>query len=363
MNKKFPHFDGSTFLAIFVISVLLGSFKLFLILTIGYSLYQLFLSRQGGSGPPGFSFEDLPLKKQRKNIKNIQDSLPPFKMPTFKLTHFLSFFVGLIVLFIIIDGLVSVPAGSVAVIYDRGRGVLTDSLPEGLHLKIPFWQISTIMTTRLQSYTMSIAEGEGAQYGADPIEALTNDGQVVNLDVTIQFRINQKDASKVYQTIGLDYLEKVVRPDSRSIVRDVVTGYESKELFTQKSRTGAAQEMEDKLRSLYGTKGIQLDKLLLRNVRFSDVYLHAIEEKQIAQQKIQKAEYEKQEAEIQKEKRIIEAQAEAESIKLKGQELRANPEVIQFQFVEKMSPNINWGILPSGALPLIDMKGMTGALK
>jgi regulator of protease activity HflC (stomatin/prohibitin superfamily) len=56
---------------------------------------------------------------------------------------------------------------------------------------------------------------------------------------------------------------------------------------------------------------------LVRNIKFSDIYLNSIEEKQIAEQKIQKAEFEKKEAIIRKEKTIIEAEAEAEAIKLK----------------------------------------------
>jgi len=275
-----------------------------------------------------------------------------------KSRHIFSFILGLTILFIIIDGLVSVPAGHVAVIYDRGRGVLANEYPEGLHLKIPFWQIATVMDTRMQTYTMSIAEGEGSNYGADPIEALTRDGQRVDLDITIQFRISGKKASDIYQNIGLDYIEKVIRPAVRSVVRDMVTGYDSTKLFTQEARAEASQKMENALSKLYAKSDIQLDKLLLRNVRFSEVYLKAIEDKQVAQQRIQMAEYQKLEAEKLKDKKIIEAQAEAEAIKLKGETLRANPSVIQFEFVQKMAPNINWGILPSGSVPLLDLKSL-----
>lgn len=293
------------------------------------------------------------INKNQTKQYNLSSMLTKLKVSP---KHIIYLVVGLVALLIIVDGLVSVPAGHVAVLYDRGRGVLHESLTEGLHLKIPFWQIATKMDTRLQTFTMTIREEEQKGISAEPVESLTRDGQKVNIDATVQFRIAGKDAPKIYQSIGLDYVEKIVKPGVRSVIREVITGYDSTKLFNQENRTEAALKMEEKLRNVYIRSNIQLDSLLLRNVQFSDTYLKAIEDKQVAQQKIQKAEYEKQEAEQLKQKKIIEAEGEAQAIKLKAETLRFNPQVIQWEFVEKMAPNINWGILPDGALPLLDLK-------
>lgn len=270
------------------------------------------------------------------------------------------FFLLLVLFLLLVDGFVSVPAGHVAVIYDRGKGVLEREMEPGLHFKIPFWQTATLMDTRLQVYTMSVSTDEGQQKGDDSIEALTKDGQKVNVDITVQYLIDAQKANLLYNEVGNMYeiQKKVIRPPVRNIVREVVTGFESKQLFNNESRQKASQEIEEKLRKKYAARNIILESSLLRNVRFSNVYLNAIEEKQVAEQRIQKAEFEKQEAEIRKETTIIQATAEAESIKLKGASLRESPEVIQLQFVEKMAPQISWGILPDGALPLIDIKDM-----
>lgn len=288
-----------------------------------------------------------------------------FNFPQIPMTQlkwrYIAYAIGvLVVLLIIIDGLVSVPAGSVGVIYDRGRGVLSKQYDEGLHLKIPFWQVATIMDARLQVYTMSVDEKEKATYSSEPIEALTLDGQRVEIDATAQFRVPVDSASTIYKNIGLDYIEKIIKPGARSVIRNAITGYDSTKLFTEASRAEASTKMETELRKVYADSNIQLVALLLRNVRFSDVYLKAIEDKQVAQQRIQKAEYERQEAEKVKERKIIEAQAEAQAIKLKGETLRVNPSVIQFEFVQKMAPNINWGILPNSAIPLLDLKALQG---
>jgi prohibitin 1 len=101
------------------------------------------------------------------------------------------------------------------------------------------------------------------------------------------------------------------------MAREVVTGYNSKELFNIETRHKVQTQIEENMKKALNAKNIALDATLLRNVQFSDIYLHAIEEKQVAEQKIQKAEFEKQEASIRKEKKIIEAEADAEAIKLK----------------------------------------------
>lgn len=347
---------------IIIVFILIGIFGVRgLIFSIIYLLVKYYLPR-------------LKQAWQEKNYKNVIDvdkfkekikaakikemspssfNLPKMTFPKLKVT--LSFLFIFVIILLILDGFTSIPAGHVGVIYDRGRGVLDEPFPEGLHLKIPFWQVITKMDTRLQESTMSIATGEGEIYGDDSIESLTMDGQKVYVDVTIQYRLKGTDAPWIFQQIGIDYREKVVRPGVRNVVRDIVTGYDSTKLFTQETRVEAQERMREELKDLYAQNKVQLEDVLLRNISFSEVYLQSIEDKQVAQQRIQKAEYEKQEAEILKEKKIIEAQAEAEAIRLKGETLRANPQVIQFEFVQKMADDITWGILPDGALPLLNL--------
>lgn len=259
---------------------------------------------------------------------------------------------------ILIDWIVNVPAGHVAVLFDRGRWVLSESLWEWIHLKIPFWQNATKMDTRIQIYTMSIAPSEWDVYWDDAVESTTKDGQTVKVDMTVQFFLAKEDAPIVYQKVWLNYVEKVVRPAARSIIREMVTGYNSKEFFSIEKRQELQFKIEEKIKANLDSKKLTLDSALLRNIQFSSVYLGAIEEKQIAEQKIQKAEFEKQESLIRKEKLIIEAEAEAEAIKLKGQALRANKEMIQLEMINKLAPNIKWWVLPDGVMPLLDLKSM-----
>ncbi len=278
------------------------------------------------------------------------------QLPSLKLNskNIIGIIIAVIVFLIILDGLVSVPPGHVGIIYDRGRGVLAKELPEGLHLKIPFWQVSYLMDVRTQEYTMSVAPGEGAIYSDDSMTAPTADGQTVEVDATVLFHPDRTKAAELFQSVGPDYIQKIVRTVSRSQIRAVIAKYSAIDVYAIK-RDEAEIKINEVIRELFAEKDIILERVLLRHIAFSPQYAQAIEEKQVAEQRIQKAEYQRLEAEKLKEKKIIEAQAEAEAIRLKGETLRRNPEVIQFEFVQKMADDINWGILPDNILPLLNL--------
>ena len=254
---------------------------------------------------------------------------------------------GFLILSIVSDGVVSIPAGSTGVVFDKlSGGIKEETLPSGISLKLPFIQQVTVINTRLQEETINSKR--------NPITALTKDGQKVNVEVTVQYIINTTDASKLYEEIGMDYKSKVVTAGIRSIVREVITGFDSTELFNNESRKKAQEQMRAQLEKNYKENYIELKNVLIRDVKFSDKYLDAIEEKKVAEQQIQKAEFERKEAEVRNEITVLNAKAEAESMKLKGEALRSSPELVQLKFVEKMAPSINWGILPDGAVPMIN---------
>jgi len=263
-----------------------------------------------------------------------------------------------IILMIIWDGFVMVPAGHVGVVFDMGRGILENEMDEGLHLKIPIWQKVTVMDARTQEYTMSIAPGEGSKYSDDSIEARSKDGQIIRIDATILFKIDRDKANLIRKNLGTEseYSVKIIRPKVREVIRGVVARYEALDLVSEK-RGEIVDEMTKDLSAGYAEHYIILEKVLLRNVTYSAEFGSIIEQKKIAEQQIKIAEYQKKQAEELKEKKIIEAQADAEAIRLKGEALRNNPEVIKLEFIQKMAPDINWGVLPSEILPLINLGG------
>lgn len=266
---------------------------------------------------------------------------------------------AVIVVIIILDGFVSVPAGHVAVIFDMGRGVLEDEYGEGLHLKIPFWQSATIMDGRTQEYTMSMIAGEGLKASDDSIESRSRDGQVIWVDATVLFHIDKDSASEIKQTLGVerDYFAKIIRPRAREIIRLVIARYNAIDLVSE-LRPEIVEAMSDELRQAYAKHNIILEEVVMRNVTYSPEFANAVEQKEVARQKIKTTEYEKEQAEFVKQKKIVEAEGEAEAIRLKGEVLRNYPEVIQLEFVDKLAPDVNWGILPDSITPFFNVPGL-----
>ncbi|MDP4008123.1 MAG: prohibitin family protein [Candidatus Peregrinibacteria bacterium] len=291
-------------------------------------------------------------------IKITPPNLNPMNFPIPKGLFKLSFIMFLAILLVIFDGFFLVPAGHVGVMFDYTRGgVLENERGEGIQFKIPIIQKATIFNVRTQEYTMSIAAGEGYKYENDAIEARSKDGQVVFIDGTALFHIAKDDASIIYQTLGteIDVITKVVRPKARETVREVVGRFNSLDLVSEK-RSEISDLINDELKASFAVDNVTMEEFIIRNVSFSEEFAAVIEQKEIARQNILTAEYRKQEAEALKAKKIIEAEADAESIRLKGDALRSNPEVIQLEFVDKMAGDIKWGILPDNIVPLMNFQ-------
>ncbi len=294
-----------------------------------------------------------------KNVKVFPPEGPKIKPDFSKIARHAKIKLVFIIILILVvfDGFFLVPAGHVGVMFDYTRGgVLDTERGEGVQFKIPIIQKATIFDTRTQEYTMSIAAGEGYKYENDAIEARSKDGQVVFVDGTVLYHIGKQDASVVYQTLGRerDVVSKVVRPKARETVREVVGRFNSLDLVSEK-RAEISEQINEELSEAFAIDNVTMEEFVIRNVTFSVEFAAVIEQKEVARQNIITAEYKKQEAEQLKQKKIIEAEADAESIRLKGDALRSNPEVIQLEFVQKMADDINWGVLPDNIVPLMNL--------
>ena len=188
---------------------------------------------------------------------------------------------------------------------------------------------------------MSMAPDEGALRRDDSLDAPTSDGQQVKVDATVIFRIDASRAPHLYKTIGVDYVDKLIRPFSRSQIRMVVSRYTAPEIYSEK-RQDAETVMTQELAVLLKPKNIIIDKILLRTVAFSPEYSRAIEEKVIAEQKVKQAEFEVRVASQVAQAKIAEAKGLAEAQQL--QKTSLTTEFLQLEAIKKWN-----GILPQVA--------------
>ena len=246
--------------------------------------------------------------------------------------------IGFIVLIMLLNAFKIVPAGHRAVVFNNLTGGLSGR-GEGLTLLLPFTQSATIYDVRTQNYTMSKMTNEGQVRGDDSVQSLTSDGQQVYVDVSILYHPDPNKIVELHRLIGPDYEAKIVRPAGRSVTRTSVSKYAVIDVYGAK-RMEIQNEVANELRSLFEKSNLILDSLLVRNVDFSSEFKSAIEQKQIAQQEAERKKYELEKERIEKERKIIAAEGDAESIRLRGEALSRNPALIQYEYVQKITPGI-----------------------
>lgn len=266
------------------------------------------------------------------------------------------FIAALIILF---NSIVIVQAGNVQVLTQFGRTVGVVFEP-GLHFKIPFVQSTANYSTRQVTYeTSDQPEVSRANYTDYSVDTTSSDGQQIALKYTIRFSIDGGQAEWVLNNIGTmdELVEKVVKAEARSLARNIPKKYTAFQLYSEQVFV-VQDELENTLRPRFEANGIILDEFLLRKIDFTEEYFNVLEEKQIAEERIVVERNILEQERIRKEQVIIQAEAEAEEIILKGESLRLYPEIIQLEFIQKLSPNISWGILPDGIVPLIDLSNL-----
>jgi prohibitin 1 len=175
---------------------------------------------------------------------------------------------GALLLILLYASVAYVPAGNVGVLTLFGR-VTGDVLPEGTHLVNPF----------KGNNTMSIRTQELKETASVPSE----EGLVMTMDTSLLFRLNPEKAAEVYQKIGPQFVEVVVEPNMRSAIRSVTAAHNASALYTG-GREEVAQKIYDELARQLGSRGIEVQSVLLRDIQLPPMLKSSIEAKQQAEQ-------------------------------------------------------------------------------
>jgi len=272
-------------------------------------------------------------------------------------------FLILVIVAIIFQSLVTVQAGTVGVV--KRLGAVRQELAPGLHAIVPFIDRVVIFPTLKKTYEASdTPQSSEADYPDIIISALTSDGQQIRVGMTARFMIAPGKAAWIVQNLGTEreYVEKVVKTEIRGSGRRVPTRFAAYDLYTKKSYE-AQQALFDEIAPKFEKNGLILDEIVIRNITFTPEYAKTLEEKQIALENITTEKNKLEQEKIRKEQKIVEAEGDAKSIEIRQAALTKNPTIIQWEFVQKLAPNVQWGIMPDKVIPVIDFKNMTGPQK
>ena len=233
--------------------------------------------------------------------------------------------------------------------------VQDDVLPSGLHLINPLMEVSQI-DVRTQNYTMSGVHDEGIKSGDDAIRVLTSDGLEVTIDLSVLYRVIPAETPKLLREIGMDYEDKIVRPITRTRIRDNSVYYEAVALYSTKR-----DEFQDRIfktiDSDFKKRGLLLENLLVRNITMPASVKAVIEQKINAEQDAQKMQFvllkERQEAE----RKRVEAQGISDYQRIISESLTERQ--LQYEQIKAMkdlsqSQNSKIIVMPSrGGVPVI----------
>lgn len=249
--------------------------------------------------------------------------------------------------------IVQIDAGNVGVKKLFGN-VQSDVLPSGLHFISPLYDVEK-MDIKTQNYTMSGVHDEGTKQGDDAIRVLTADGLEVTIDLTVLYKVLPSEAPDIIKETGLDYTDKIVRPVTRTKIRDNAVYYDAVALYSTK-RDEFQQRIFKSIDGDFKKRGLILEQLLVRNITLPQAVKTAIELKINAEQEAQKMQFVLQKERQEADRKRIEAQGIADYQHIISESL--TDKQLQYEQIKAMkelaaSPNAKMVILGKGSTPLI----------
>ncbi len=261
---------------------------------------------------------------------------------------------GIIVIFGLAGPFVEVPAGNVGVVTNFGQ-VQTVTLEPGLHIVTPIVQRVTNVDTRVQPHEFQ------------EIDAASKELQTVKLTGVMNYHIDGQFASDLFQRVGTDFAAKIIDPAFNDFIKTVVPDYSVNDILAKR----------DEIRSLAKTQlaanlsqyHIVVDDIYIANIAFSDSFQQAIEAKQVAQQQVQTEQQILAQKQIQAQQAVAAAQGQADAtVKLAEGQAKANgllsasltDQILQYQYIQKLTDKITVMLLPSGNQTIFDLKSLLG---
>ncbi|MBX9734494.1 MAG: prohibitin family protein [Chitinophagaceae bacterium] len=271
-----------------------------------------------------------------------------------KLKKGLRFFgLAVVVLGVLTSCIKQIDAGQIGVQSLFGK-VSDNILTSGLNTVNPLVDIKKV-DIKTQNYTMSGVHDEGDKEGDDAIRVLTADGLEVVIDLTVLYRVLSNEAPRIMRETGLDYRDKIVRPLTRTKIRDNAVYYTAIDLYSTKRdqfQTRIFKSIEDDFKK----RGLVLEQLLVRNITLPTNVKTSIEEKIKAEQEAQKMEFVLQKEKQEAERKRVEAQGIADYQRIISAGL--SDKQLQYENIQVMkglvtSPNSKVIVMGKGSTPVI----------
>jgi regulator of protease activity HflC (stomatin/prohibitin superfamily) len=258
--------------------------------------------------------------------------------------------IGALALYVVLSSWYVVDQGERAVVLRLGA-IVGESGP-GAHFKLPWVDTVRLITVQNQN----------RQYGS--LEAYSRDQQPAILTVSVSFVVS--DPSAVYEQYGdLDgAIRRLVDPRAMAEVKTIFGQYDAVRAIQERASLNA-----DIGRAVTAvvTGPVNIISVQVENIDFSEAYEQSVEQRMLAQVEIQRREQNLRTTEVEAEIARTRAEGEANAIRLRGEAeasairaradaLRANPDLVQLQAVEKWDGKLPQTMVPGSALPFVNLQ-------
>ena len=209
----------------------------------------------------------------------------------------------------------------------KSFGKISDTpVPQGIALQFPVVRVVEVWNIKLQEHK------ERAQVPS-------SEGLIVGLDSSLLFQIQPEKAPELRKTVGRDIYNPLIIPYLRSSIRDVVSAYAVKNIYSELGRKEISSRIRDYLREQLGPRGITIVDLLLRDVQLPQRFKESIEAKLTAEQKAEQKEFELQQAVKDAEIEVARARGAAQAQTIIRGTLSGS--YLQYLWIKTLSDNPN----------------------
>lgn len=262
------------------------------------------------------------------------------RMPNKKILN--TVIVGVLLLLILgmVNPFVIVGAGERGVILRFGA-VEERILMEGVHFLIPFVEHAVVVDVKIRKYDVDS-------------DAYSHDLQNVKAKIVLNYHVDPDHVNGLWQQLGRDFEHRIIEPAVQESVKATTAKYTAEQLIEQREQV--RDEIKAMLIDRLQNRFLMVDTFSIVNFSFSDAYEHAIEEKQVKEQEYLKEQNTLKIVETQAQQRIASAKAEAESIRITGEALRQNSDLVGLEAVKKWDGKLpEYMMGNSGSVPFISI--------
>jgi regulator of protease activity HflC (stomatin/prohibitin superfamily) len=167
----------------------------------------------------------------------------------------------------------------------------------------------------------------------------SSEGLIVGLDTSLLFRVRADTAPQIRKTVGINYVERLIRPYFRSALRDIVAGYPVKNIYAEAGRKEISQKVKSFLEESLGKEGISIVEVLLRDVKLPQRFKESIEAKLTAEQRVQQKQFELEQARKDAEIEVARAKGAAEAQQIVRSTL--SDSYLQYLWIKTLNENPN----------------------